>query len=264
METLDHHITKRLHSTSAAMEQAYVPTTLPSAAIVSDPSSTWMHILLIRLASLESCPTSSAAMKLTTVYCGSIPIFVHKELPSSAHAPSSSRVSLQCRITNIFLHSFLTYLVPYTTKSEPQASCRRHQSVSSSNQHQEMNPRLMTTALNSQVDAGTMVAPGVLAPYHQHLFSLRIDPAVDGHSNAIQIEESVPMHINDRNRHAVGYTTKSHLVEQEGFADIDPTQTPHLQDHQSKVYESSQWQTSRLCSGPISKSGIFILPSLSL
>lgn len=77
-------------------------------------------------------------------------------------------------------------------------------------------------ALNGKVDSGTVVAPGVLAPYHQHLFSLRIDPAVDGHANSVVIEESVPMVVNERNAHAIGYTTKSELVVEEGFADIDP------------------------------------------
>ncbi|KAI7343464.1 putative copper amine oxidase, partial [Hortaea werneckii] len=38
------------------------------------------------------------------------------------------------------------------------------------------------TSLDSdqKLPYGTNVAPGVLAPYHQHLFSLRIDPALDG------------------------------------------------------------------------------------
>jgi primary-amine oxidase len=44
---------------------------------------------------------------------------------------------------------------------------------------------------------GTMVAPGVLAPYHQHLFCLRIDPAIDGHKNSVVVEESHAMPMED-------------------------------------------------------------------
>lgn len=71
---------------------------------------------------------------------------------------------------------------------------------------------------------GTIVAPGVLAPYHQHLFSLRIDPAVDGHRNSLQIEESHPMPVNDPkvyNPFGVGYSTKSSVVEVEQGLDLD-------------------------------------------
>lgn len=34
---------------------------------------------------------------------------------------------------------------------------------------------------------GAVVAPGVLAPGHQHLFCLRVDPAVDGWKNSVQV-----------------------------------------------------------------------------
>lgn len=40
---------------------------------------------------------------------------------------------------------------------------------------------------------GTIVAPGVLAPFHQHLFCLRIDPMVDGVENTLVVEESVAL-----------------------------------------------------------------------
>ncbi|KAL6411909.1 primary-amine oxidase [Ilyonectria robusta] len=38
----------------------------------------------------------------------------------------------------------------------------------------------------------TRVADGVGAPYHQHLFNLRIDPAIDGFSNTVAYDDSVP------------------------------------------------------------------------
>lgn len=74
------------------------------------------------------------------------------------------------------------------------------------------------------VPYGTVVAPGVLAPHHQHLFSLRIDPAVDGHQNTLSIEESHPMPIDDPaidNPFGVGYHTVNQYVEKEGGFDLD-------------------------------------------
>lgn len=75
-----------------------------------------------------------------------------------------------------------------------------------------------------KVPYGTVVAPGVLAPYHQHLFSLRIDPAVDGHQNTLSIEESHPMPIDDsaiHNTFGVGYYSVNRYVDKEGGFDLD-------------------------------------------
>jgi primary-amine oxidase len=80
--------------------------------------------------------------------------------------------------------------------------------------------------LGGTVPYGTIVAPGVMAPYHQHLFSLRIDPAIDGHKNSLVVEESHPMPINDPsvyNPIACGYTTVSIPVETETPLDTDVT-----------------------------------------
>lgn len=38
---------------------------------------------------------------------------------------------------------------------------------------------------------GTTVAPGVLAVNHQHLFNIRIDPALDGYHNTVVCEDIV-------------------------------------------------------------------------
>ena len=80
--------------------------------------------------------------------------------------------------------------------------------------------------IGDKVPYGTIVAPGVMAPYHQHLFSLRIDPAIDGHSNSIVVEESVPLPIDDtavHNPFAVGYKTETDIIESEGGFDLDFT-----------------------------------------
>ena len=39
-------------------------------------------------------------------------------------------------------------------------------------------------------DYGTVVSPGALAQNHQHIFCLRLDPAIDGHNNTVVVEES--------------------------------------------------------------------------
>lgn len=75
-----------------------------------------------------------------------------------------------------------------------------------------------------RVPYGTVVAPGVLAPYHQHLFSLRIDPALDGNKNSLVIEESKPMPVDKtHNPFGVGYYAESHYVDREGGFDLDVT-----------------------------------------
>ncbi|KAL2150120.1 hypothetical protein VTH82DRAFT_7796 [Thermothelomyces myriococcoides] len=72
---------------------------------------------------------------------------------------------------------------------------------------------------------GTTVAPGVLAPFHQHLFCLRIDPAVDGYgANSLLVEESHPLPPSATdNPHGVGYTTRQTYVEHETGLDLDHT-----------------------------------------
>ena len=42
-----------------------------------------------------------------------------------------------------------------------------------------------------RVPWGTNLGPGVMAAYHQHLFCLRVDPAVDGYANTVVYEDSV-------------------------------------------------------------------------
>ncbi|KAF2727213.1 copper amine oxidase [Polyplosphaeria fusca] len=76
--------------------------------------------------------------------------------------------------------------------------------------------------IGDSVPFGTVVAPGVLAPYHQHLFCLRIDPALDGHKNSLVVEDSVPMPFpHPSNTFGVGYVTESTIVEEETGLDLD-------------------------------------------
>jgi primary-amine oxidase len=45
---------------------------------------------------------------------------------------------------------------------------------------------------------GTVVGPGALAQNHQHIFCVRIDPAVDGHNNTVVVEESHTVPVNPK------------------------------------------------------------------
>jgi primary-amine oxidase len=76
---------------------------------------------------------------------------------------------------------------------------------------------------------GNIVNPGVLAPNHQHLFSIRIDPAIGalGEGNTVIQEDSVPMPFDRadppaNNPWGVGYTVEKTVIEKSGWADAAP------------------------------------------
>lgn len=52
----------------------------------------------------------------------------------------------------------------------------------------------------------TQVAPGLGAPNHQHLFSARLDVAIDGLSNAVDEVEAVAVPRGPQNPHGTGFT----------------------------------------------------------
>ncbi|KZM24361.1 Primary-amine oxidase [Ascochyta rabiei] len=74
---------------------------------------------------------------------------------------------------------------------------------------------------------GTIVTLGVLARHQQHLFCLRIDPAIDGHKNLVVIEESHAMLIDDpavQNPFGgIGYRMHTSYIEKEGGFDLGVT-----------------------------------------
>lgn len=45
-------------------------------------------------------------------------------------------------------------------------------------------------------DYGNIVNPGVVAQNHQHIFAVRIDPAIEGQNNTVMQEESLPVPMN--------------------------------------------------------------------
>lgn len=72
-------------------------------------------------------------------------------------------------------------------------------------------------------DYGNVVNPGVLAQNHQHIFAVRIDPAIDGHANTVMIEEShrVPMNAatNPKGNY---YEVRKTPIKRATFADAAP------------------------------------------
>lgn len=56
---------------------------------------------------------------------------------------------------------------------------------------------------------GTLVAPGVNAQIHQHMFCARLDPAIDGPSNSVSEIEFVPAEIGKDNPYGNSFTVKS-------------------------------------------------------
>lgn len=82
---------------------------------------------------------------------------------------------------------------------------------------------LSTQPIDEGLDVswGTVVHPGVLATHHQHIFSLRVDPKIDGYANRLVYDEAHPMPRDDFNPHGTGYYAKETLVETSGGYDID-------------------------------------------
>lgn len=71
---------------------------------------------------------------------------------------------------------------------------------------------------------GCVVAPGVLAPNHQHLFSLRIDPMIDGDvKNSVIMEESIPVtYSEEENPYSNAWRVVKTPVETSGGVDAKP------------------------------------------
>lgn len=70
---------------------------------------------------------------------------------------------------------------------------------------------------DAKVPWGTRVADGVMAPYHQHLFNVRIDPAVGGHANSFASTDSVPLDWDESlNPLGTGYVTQEKLLDRAG------------------------------------------------
>ncbi|EXJ80880.1 primary-amine oxidase [Capronia epimyces CBS 606.96] len=72
-----------------------------------------------------------------------------------------------------------------------------------------------------QVPWGTIVAPGVLAGNHQHLFSIRIDPAIDGHNNTVVCQDVVPAEETDPDPYGCAFKARETEITQAGGYTLD-------------------------------------------
>lgn len=84
---------------------------------------------------------------------------------------------------------------------------------------------LSTAPINpgDSVPWGTAVHYGVLAQYHQHLLSLRVDPAIGGYEsgNRLADSECYAMSNDDFNPHGNGYVSKTSMVDKPGGLHLD-------------------------------------------
>src|SRR5690606_9733149 len=81
----------------------------------------------------------------------------------------------------------------------------------------------LTLGLGKTSPYGVVVSPGALAQNHQHLFCVRIDPAIDGQNNTVIQEESRPIPWTpEENPYGNGYKTHQTAFEKSGFADAAP------------------------------------------
>ncbi|AET41094.1 uncharacterized protein Ecym_7250 [Eremothecium cymbalariae DBVPG len=77
--------------------------------------------------------------------------------------------------------------------------------------------------LNTTVDFSTNVAPGVGAPFHQHILSFRFDSRLDGDKNSVVYDDYVPMEPGtEMNPYGVGFVQKRTYLEKSGAIDQSP------------------------------------------
>lgn len=70
---------------------------------------------------------------------------------------------------------------------------------------------------------GNVVSPGALAQNHQHIFCVRIDPAIDGYDNTVISEESHPVPMNkDTNPSGNFYEIRQQALTQSQWLDAAP------------------------------------------
>jgi primary-amine oxidase len=71
---------------------------------------------------------------------------------------------------------------------------------------------------------GTLVAPGLYGPHHQHFFCVRLDMAVDGNENSVVQVDSEPLPAGPENPMGSAWVTKKtvYASESQGQAQIDP------------------------------------------
>ncbi|PSK34791.1 Copper amine oxidase 1 [Elsinoe australis] len=91
-------------------------------------------------------------------------------------------------------------------------------------------------------DYGNVVNPGVLAQNHQHIFAMRIDPAIEGHKNTVVQEESHHVKMNpETNPRGNYYEVRQTKFNQSNWADAAP--------HNNRVFKIINESTKNKISG---------------
>ncbi len=82
---------------------------------------------------------------------------------------------------------------------------------------------VFTSAYTGNDDYASEMAPGLGAPYHQHLFCARLDMAVDGLANRVEEEEVLRVPISESNPRGNAFSRKRTVVstESEGLRTAD-------------------------------------------
>lgn len=68
---------------------------------------------------------------------------------------------------------------------------------------------------------GNIVSPGVLATSHQHIFNMRIDPAVDGHKNTVMVQDTQAVPWDEKNPKGTGFKNVGKAIEKSCYLDSD-------------------------------------------
>lgn len=88
---------------------------------------------------------------------------------------------------------------------------------------------LSTAAIDPGVSVpwGTVVHDGVLAQHHQHILSLRIDPAIGSYEtgNRLAYSECHALPMDEYNPHGNGYVSKITAVDKPGGLDLDSSKS---------------------------------------
>ena len=86
----------------------------------------------------------------------------------------------------------------------------------------------------SRATTPALIAPRLAAPYHQHLFNVRLDMEVDGPDNSVYEVDAVPPRRARTTRGGNAFGPKATLLESELAArrDVDPSRSRSLEDRQ--------------------------------
>lgn len=111
---------------------------------------------------------------------------------------------------------------------------------------------LSTSAIDHGITVpfGTIVNKGVMAPFHQHVFCLRIDPTIDGDNNTLIEQDSVVMPWDDKNPYGVGYVTETRELTTATHSDLTASRTMKI-INPSVINQTSQHPVAYAIHSPV-------------